>query len=221
LEQFAYIASHDLQEPLRVITGYLQLIEKRYKSKLDPDADDFINFAVDGANRMQRLIIDLLAYSRVSRKAKPFEEYDCNQLLAQALANLEVAVKTADAVVTHDPLPTVTADGTQLMQIFQNLIGNAVKFKGNKRPQIHVTAKHDANEWIFAVKDNGIGIESTYKERIFVIFQRLHSREEYPGTGMGLAICKKIVERHGGRIWLESTPGEGSIFYFTIPDRGD
>ncbi|MDO8302140.1 MAG: ATP-binding protein [Sedimentisphaerales bacterium] len=221
LEQFAYIASHDLQEPLRVITGYLQLIAKRYKGRLDSDADEFINFAVDGANRMQSLIIDLLTYSRVLKKAKPFAEVDCDLLLVQALANLEVAIKTTNAVITHDPLPTIMADGTQLIQVFQNLIGNAIKFRGNKKQEIHVTAKHDTNEWVFSVKDNGIGIESAYKERIFVIFQRLHSREEYPGTGIGLAICKKIVERHGGRIWLESTPGEGSTFYFAIQDKGD
>lgn len=221
LEQFAYVSSHDLQEPLRVITGYIQLIAKRYKGRLDSDADEFINFAVDGASRMQSLITDLLTYSRVSKKAKPFAEFDCNQLLAEALANLEVAVKTADAVITHDPLPTIMADGTQLVQVFQNLIGNAIKFRSDKRPQIHITVKRNANKWVFSIKDNGIGIESAYKDKIFVIFQRLHSREEYPGTGIGLAICKKIVERHSGKIWLESTPGEGSTFHFTIKDKGD
>jgi signal transduction histidine kinase/HAMP domain-containing protein len=221
LEQFAYIASHDLQEPLRVITGYLQLLEKRYKNRFDSDADEFINFAVDGANRMQNLIVDLLAYSRVTRKARPFALFDSSELLKHAVANLDATIKAANAVVTYDKLPEVMADGTQLIQVFQNLIGNAVKFHSSKRPQIHVTAKHDTNEWVFSVKDNGIGIEQAYKERIFVIFQRLHSREEYPGTGIGLAICKKVVERHGGRIWLESEPGKGSTFYFTIPDKGD
>ena len=170
---------------------------------------------------MQNLIIDLLAYSRVTKKAKPFAEFDCNELLAQALANLAVTIKEAYAVVTHDSLPKITADGIQIVQVFQNLIGNAVKFHSDKRPEIHVSAGYDTNEWIFSVKDNGIGIESTYKDRIFVIFQRLHSREEYAGTGIGLAICKKIVERHRGRIWLESELGKGSTFYFTIADKGD
>jgi signal transduction histidine kinase len=221
LEQFAYIASHDLQEPLRVITGYLQLIEKRYKGRLDNDADDFINFAVDGAGRMQNLIVDLLAYSRVTRKARPFALFDSNDLLKQAISNLDATIKAADAAVTYDPLPSVMADGIQLIQVFQNLISNALKFHSNKRPQIHITCKHETSEWVFSIKDNGIGIEQAYKDRIFVIFQRLHSRKEYPGTGIGLAICKKVVERHGGRIWFESEPGKGSTFYFTIPDKGD
>jgi signal transduction histidine kinase/HAMP domain-containing protein len=220
LEQFAYVASHDLQEPLRVITGYLQLLERRYKGRLDSNADEFIAFAVDAANRMQNLIVDLLAYSRISTRGRPFAEFDCNELLKQALANLEVAIKNSNAIVKYDPLPSVAVDGMQVVQVFQNLISNAIKFSGNKRPEISITAKHDTNEWVFSVKDKGIGIEPAYKDRIFVIFQRLHSRQEYPGTGIGLAICKKVIERHGGRIWVESETGKGSTFYFTIPERG-
>ncbi|MBW4683934.1 MAG: GAF domain-containing protein [Komarekiella atlantica HA4396-MV6] len=233
LEQFAYVASHDLQEPLRMVTSYLQLLEQRYKSKLDANADQFIAYAVDGAHRMQTLINELLNYSRVSTRGQPFVPVDCNAVLKQAIANLQVAIEESGAVVTHDPLPEVIADATQLTQVFQNLISNAIKFRQNLTPRIHigvvkggVDADRESlnvisskDEWLFWVRDNGIGIESQYAERIFVIFQRLHGRAKYPGTGIGLAICKKIIERHGGNIWVESEPGQGSIFYFTIPDK--
>ncbi len=217
LEQFAYIASHDLQEPLRMVSSYTQLLERRYKDQLDADAHDFIHFAVDGANRMQRLINDLLAYSRVGTRGKPFEKTYGEVVIDQALDNLRTAIEGSGAVITHDPLPTVMADEAQLLQLFQNLIGNAIKFRGDQLPQVHVGVERRGGEWQFSVHDNGIGIDPQYYERIFVIFQRLHSKEEYPGTGIGLAVCKKIVERHGGTIWVESQPGEGSTFYFTIP----
>lgn len=233
LEQFAYVASHDLQEPLRMVTSYLQLLERRYKSQLDANADQFINYAVDGARRMQTLINDLLNYSRVSTRGQPFISVNCSVVLEQAIANLQIAIEDSKAIVTHDPLPEVMADATQLIQVFQNLIGNAIKFCRHQQPRIHIgVAKPDANpdgeslnvipsvdEWLFWVRDNGIGLESQYTERIFIIFQRLHGRDKYPGTGIGLAICKKIIERHGGRIWVESKLGEGSTFYFTIPNR--
>ncbi|MBG1260546.1 GAF domain-containing protein [Nostoc commune] len=233
LEQFAYVASHDLQEPLRMVTSYLQLLERRYKNQLDANADQFINYAVDGARRMQTLINDLLNYSRVSTRGQPFMSVNCSIVLEQAIANLQIAIADSKAVVTHHPLPEVMADATQLTQVFQNLIANAIKFCQNQQPRIHIgVGKPDANlhgeslsfipstdEWLFGVRDNGIGIESQYAERIFIIFQRLHGRDKYPGTGIGLAICKKIIERHGGRIWVESKLGQGSTFYFTIPDR--
>lgn len=220
LQQFAYVASHDLQEPLRMIASYTQLLAKRYKGKLDTDADDFIGYAVEGASRMQRLINDLLAYSRVTTQGKVFEQVDCNQILEDVLSNLQIAIKENRAVVTHDALPVVTADGGQLGQLFQNLIGNAIKFHGEEPPRVHVSVELRNNEWQFSVLDNGIGVDPQYAERIFVIFQRLHNREEYPGTGIGLAVCKKIVERHGGRIWMQSPIGRGSIFYFTLPVVG-
>ncbi|MDY6875837.1 MAG: ATP-binding protein [Chloroflexota bacterium] len=221
LEQLAYVASHDLQEPLRMVTSYLQLIERRYKGSLDSDADEFIAFAVDGAARMQGLINDLLIYSRVGTRGKPFELTDCSAVLNRALANLQVAIEENGAVVTHGTLPTVMADETQLVRVFQNLIGNAIKFRSDLAPEIHVEIERNDGEWLFSVRDNGIGMAPQYFERIFVIFQRLHNRSEYSGTGIGLAVCKKIVERHGGRIWVTSEPEKGSTFYFTIPDRGD
>ncbi|WGV27343.1 GAF domain-containing protein [Halotia branconii] len=293
LEQFAYVASHDLQEPLRMVTSYLQLLERKYKSQLDKNAEQFISYAVDGARRMQSLINDLLNYSRVSTRGQPFEQVDCTAVFERAIANLKFAIEQSEAIITHDPLPVVMADPTQLTQVFQNLISNAIKFRQELPPQIHIKAirkikeeeqenkklypqgdkvfghrqqgmghgeefTNDAscltsenpptaltplcpmsqaaggatstihegmefptafNEWLFSVSDNGIGIESQYAERIFVIFQRLHGRSKYSGTGIGLAICKKIVERHGGRIWVESKQGQGSTFYFTISDQ--
>jgi len=219
LEQFAYIASHDLQEPLRMVSGYVKMLERRYKGKLDADADDFIGFAVDGAERMSVLINDLLAYSRVTTRGKQFEPTGCEAVMEEVLSNLEVAVTETGATVTHDPLPTVMADRTQLGRLLQNLIGNAIKYHGEAPPEIHVSAKQTGGAWQFAVRDNGIGIEPQYHERIFAIFKRLHARDEYEGTGIGLAVARKIVERHGGRIWIESEPGTGSTFYFTIPQR--
>jgi PAS domain S-box-containing protein len=221
LGQFAYIASHDLQEPLRMVASYTQLLSKRYKGKLDSDADEFISFAVDGANRMQRLIQDLLAYSRVGTKGKDFGEISSEEALEQATTNLRGAIEESGALVTHDPLPTVLADDGQLVQLFQNLVGNAIKYRNSGVPQIHISsAKSDSKsgetKWSFSVKDNGLGIESKYFEKIFGLFQRLHKREEFAGTGMGLAICKKIVERHGGSISVESQLGQGSTFRFAL-----
>ena len=221
LEQFAYVASHDLQEPLRMVTSYLQLLRKRYETKLDADANDFIGFAVDGAERMQRLILDLLAYSRVGTRAKAFEATDSNAVLQDALMNLQVTLRESGAVVTQSALPTVWSDPVQLTQLFQNLVGNGIKFRGEKPPSVRIEAKREDNHWHFTVADNGIGIAPKDFERIFVIFQRLHGRQRYPGTGIGLAICKKIVERHGGRIWVESEPGHGATFHFTIPIAKD
>ncbi len=219
LQQFAYVASHDLQEPLRMVTSYLQLLKRRYQGRLDSDADEFIAFAVDGATRMHHLINDLLAYSRVGTRGQPFEPTDCQVIFDQVVTNLKIAIEEGGATVTHDPLPRVMADGSQLAQLLQNLIGNAIKFRDHRPPHVHVSAERRDGGWQIAVRDNGIGIEPQYVERIFLIFQRLHTRAEYPGTGIGLAICKKIVERHAGRIWVESQPGQGATFYFTLPDK--
>ncbi|MFN8595170.1 MAG: PAS domain S-box protein [Anaerolineae bacterium] len=219
LEQFAYVASHDLQEPLRAVAGMVQLLQQRYKGQLDERADEYIHHAVDAANRMQALINDLLAFSRVERRGRPLEVINTLDHVNAAIKNLEVAIHESGAAVTSGDLPVITADPTQMTQLFQNLIGNALKFHGEQPPHIHISAQRVAEAWQFAVRDNGLGIEPQYFERIFQVFQRLHTRREYPGTGIGLALCKKIVERHGGRIWVESALGEGSTFYFTIPNR--
>jgi len=217
LEQFAYIASHDLQEPLRMVASYTQLLSRRYKGQLGSDADEFIAFAVDGASRMQRLIQDLLAYSRAGTKAKLLFDTSSEEALQQALVNLRGAIEESHAVVTHDPLPTVLADEMQLVQLFQNLVGNAVKYQNPGIPRIHISAaRNGGNKWRFSIKDNGLGIDSQYFDKIFGMFQRLHKREEFAGTGVGLAICKKIVERHGGSISVESQPGHGSTFHFAL-----
>jgi len=222
LEQFAYVASHDLQEPLRMVSSYMQLLARRYKGKLDADADEFIAFAVDGATRMQRLIKDLLMYSRVGTKGKEPVPTDCGAVIGYALDNLQQAIAEKGATVTHDELPTIMGDEVQLTQLFQNLIGNAIKFQGEEPPQVHVGVLREGSGWLFSVRDNGIGIAPEHFERIFQIFQRLHGREEYPGTGIGLSVCQKIVERHGGRIWVDSAPGNGATFCFTVPEtRGE
>jgi PAS domain S-box-containing protein len=217
LEQFAYVASHDLQEPLRMVASFVQLLGRRYQGQLDTEADEIIGYAVDGAHRMQRLVNDLLTYSRVGTHGKAFETTDCEAVVDQALANLRLAIEEGGAVVVREALPTVNADAWQLVQLFQNLIGNAIKFRGDEAPQIHISAAQREDGWVFSVRDNGIGIAPESFERIFVIFQRLHGRAEYAGTGIGLAVCKKIVERHGGRIWVESEPGAGTAFCFTLP----
>ena len=219
LQQFAYVASHDLQEPLRMVAGFTRLLERRYKDKLDQDAREFINFAVDGAVRMQKLIDDLLTYSRVGMHNIPFEPADCNRLLDQAITNLRVAIEESQAVITSSNLPTATCNGSQMVQLFQNLLSNAIKFRGAETPRIRIAAEHRDSEWLFSFRDNGIGIDPHYKDRIFQIFQRLHSRDEYEGTGIGLALCMKIVELHNGKIWMESEEGKGATFYFTLPDR--
>ncbi len=220
LEQFAYVASHDLQEPLRMVASYTQLLADRYKGKVDETADDFIHFAVEGANRMQALIEALLSFSRLNTKKEYVEMTNSEAALAQAVTNLNKQIEERCAKITHDPLPVINAAWSQFIQLFQNLISNAIKFNDNKVPRVHITAYQNGEEWIFSVRDNGIGFDTEYKDRIFVIFQRLHGREHYPGTGIGLALCKKIVERHGGRIWVKSEPGKGSSFNFAIPTHG-
>jgi len=217
LEQFAHVASHDLQEPLRTVTNFVQLLAKRYSGRLDKDADEFIGFVVDGTTRMARLIDDLLEFSRAGRADKPMEPTDCREVLARVVAGLAVSIRESGAVIHHDGLPAVQGNPSQLTQLFQNLIANALKFRGAGSPEIHVWAVRQGADWLFRVRDNGIGIAPEYSERIFVIFQRLHGRNEYPGTGIGLAICKRIVTCHGGRIWVESQPGRGSTFCFTLP----
>ena len=217
LEQFAYVASHDLQEPLRMVSNYCQLLARRYKGQLGKDADDFIGFAVDGARRMQSLIDDLLAYSRVGFKPAELKPVDMNEVFETAARNLEIAIQESQAEVTKGQLPTIMADFKQMVQVIQNLVANAIKFQSDRRPAVTLTAFRKENHWLFAVTDNGIGIDPTFSDKIFVIFQRLHGKSHYPGTGIGLAICKKIIERQGGAIWVESEPGKGSTFYFTIP----
>lgn len=217
LQQFAYVASHDLQEPLRMITSYLQLLQRRYGGHLDKDADEFINYAVDGAKRMKKLIKDLLAFSRVGTQGNPFDLVDAEVSVQQALINLQASVEDTNASVTYDSLPVIKADATQIVQLFQNLISNAIKFRGDTSPQISITAERCDDMWCFSVRDNGIGFEPQFASRIFIIFQRLHTQADYDGTGIGLAVCKKIIERHGGQIWADSLPGAGATFYFTIP----
>ncbi len=220
LQQFAYVASHDLQEPLRMVASYTQLLAKRYKGRLDADADEFIDYAVDGCNRMQGLIQDLLAYSRAGTNGKELLKISSEKALKDALANLRATIEESGAVVTHDALPAITTDDTQLALVFQNLVGNAIKYHGPEVPHVHVSAnKNGGKEWIFSVRDNGLGIDPQYFERIFILFQRLHGRTEFKGTGIGLAICKKILERLGGRIWVDSQPEKGSTFHFALPER--
>jgi signal transduction histidine kinase len=220
LEQFASVASHDLQEPLRAIVGYLQLIEQRYRGRLDADADEFIGYAVEAGRRMQTLVNDLLAYARLGTQRRPPSPVDADAALSTVLKGLRTMLAEAEAVVTHDRLPLVLVDEGQLRTLLQNLIANAVKFRGDRAPRVHVSAEPNGPLWTFAVRDNGIGIEPRHQQRIFAMFQRLHTRTEYPGTGIGLAMCKKIVEDHGGRIWVASEPGVGSTFYFTLPGAG-
>ena len=219
LQQFAYVSSHDLQEPLRMVTSYTQLLAGRYKGRLDSDADEFIAFAVDGCNRMQGLIKDLLAYSRAGTNGKVLREVSAENALKEALANLRATIDQSSAAVTYDALPAIRTDEMQLTQVFQNLVGNAIKYHGTEAPQVHVSAaKNGGTEWTFSVRDNGLGIDPQYFDRIFILFQRLHGRDEFEGTGIGLAICKKILERLGGKIWVESQPGKGSTFYFALPE---
>mgnify|MGYP000674494626 FL=1 len=218
LEQFAYVASHDLQAPLATIASYAQLLEKRYKDQLDSQASKFIGNIVHGCTRMQTLIDDLLEYSRVGRSQKPFQIIDCNHVIQQVIANLQGAIRNNQAVVTYTELPAVMGDISQLVQLFQNLVSNAIKYRQDESPTVYINAYKQENNWLFSVSDNGIGIASQHQERIFQIFQRLHTQKEYSGTGIGLAICQKIVERHGGSIWVDSEPGQGSTFHFTLVD---
>ena len=218
LQRFAYIAGHDLQEPLRTISSYVQLLKKRYKGKLDQDADDFINFTVDGATRLHRLINDLLDFSRLTTQGKEFTPVKCDDAAQAAVRNLSKAIEESDAKITIGPLPEVMGDDGQLVSLFQNLIGNAIKFRGEESPTVEVAAVESSGSWRFSVADNGIGIDPQYSKRIFAMFQRLHNREEYSGTGIGLALCRRIVDRHGGHLWVESNPGEGATFFFEFPN---
>ena len=219
LEQFAYVVSHDLQEPLRMVASYVQLLEERYKDQLDSNAHEFIAYAVDGATRMKRMITDLLAYSRAGKNGKEIVAVACEAALGQACADLRAPITEAAAEISHGPLPTVLGDAAQFTHLFQNLIGNAIKFRSQAPPRVHVSAELNGQEWVFSVRDNGIGLDPQFADRIFMVFQRLHPREDYPGTGIGLAIARKIVEHQGGRIWVESEPGKGATFHFTVPVR--
>lgn len=220
LEDFAFVASHDLKEPLRTISSYVTLLADEYKDKLDDEASEFIGYAVDGAERMKKLIEDLLAYSRIATKGRPFEPTNCEDTLALAVEDLDAAISESKAVITHDPLPTVMADGRQLTQLFVNLLSNALKFRTAGPCRIHISSKKKGGQWLFSVSDNGIGINPEYAKQIFAIFRRLHPRDEYPGTGIGLALCQRIVNRHQGDIRVESELGKGATFYFTMPAKG-
>lgn len=220
LAQFAYVASHDLRAPVRAMKSFAQILVNDYTGQLDSEADEHLGFIVDGANRLESLINDLLAYSRIDTQGKVFEPVDCSPVFDQVKTDLLMDSDHAEAAVTRDDLPTVMADGTQMMQLFQNLISNGIKFHGEAPPVVHMSAERNEKEWQFAVRDNGIGIDPEHVERIFAMFQRLHTQEEYPGTGMGSAICKKIVERHGGKISVKSKIGAGSTFFFTIEASG-
>jgi chemotaxis family two-component system sensor kinase Cph1 len=217
LEQFAYSASHDMREPLRTIAGFLQLLEKRYRGRLDEKADEYIDFAVESAHRMGKLLDDLLEFSRLEWKPGKMKPINCSVALEKAIYDLGTAIEESGTQITYDPLPTVVADESQITRVFQNLVANAIKFRGKGKPRIHVSAEEKDNEWVFSVRDEGIGLDPKFAERIFVVFQRLHTKQDYPGTGMGLALCKKIVNLHGGRIWVESELGKGATFYFTLP----
>jgi signal transduction histidine kinase len=217
LEQFAYITSHDLREPLRMITSFLQLLERRYSDQLDQDANDFIEFAVDGAKRLDAMINDILIYSRVVKKERELTLVNFNKILKQVYINLAASIEETNAEITYDSLPSIITDERLITQLFQNLIGNAIKYRGEKTPKIHISAKKEKNQYLFSVRDNGIGIDKKHLDIIFTIFQRLHTHDEYDGTGIGLSIAQKIVHQQGGEIWAESEPGEGSTFYFTIP----
>jgi signal transduction histidine kinase len=221
LRQFAYVASHDLQEPLRMVTTYMQLLAQHNHGQLDAEAQEFMDYAVEGAQRMHALIVDLLSFSRMERQAVEWTETDSEAVLEQALRDLQLRIAESGAVVTHDALPTVTAAPELLRQLLENLLSNALKFRGPEPPRIHLSAQRQGTEWVFSVRDNGIGLDPQHATRIFQMFQRLHTHREYPGTGIGLAICQKIVERHGGRIWVESEPGKGATFWFTLPTRED
>ncbi len=217
LEQFAYIASHDLQEPMRMVSSYTKLLSDRYRGKLDNDTKQFMDFAIDGANRMQELMSGLLTYSRVETRNRVLVKIDCNNIMDQVKKNLAIMIEESNAEISSGDLPEIYYDGVQLLQLLQNLICNAIKYHSSEPPKVYVSAIEGNNEWTFSVRDNGIGIDPRHFEKIFIIFQRLHRQDEYQGTGIGLSICKKIAERFGGRIWVESEPGKGSIFYFTIP----
>ena len=221
LAQFAYVASHDLRAPVRAIKSFAQILEKEYKDKLDGEDNEYLDFIVGGAGRLESLIDDLLAYSRVGTQGKSFEPVDCSSIFDQVIADLRVEIEQHSAEVSRSALPTLMADGSQMGQLFQNLLSNAIKFHGEDAPRVYASVERKEDCWLFSVRDNGIGIEPQHSERIFAMFQRLHTQEEYPGTGMGSAICKKIVQRHGGDIWVKSELGKGSTFYFTIPTPGD
>ena len=220
LQQFAYVASHDLKTPLRGIAGFAQFLHRDYRGKLDEKADDYIERIVEGAKRMQRLIDDLLAYSRVESRSAPFAPADLNEVFEDAVLLHLASIEDASGEVTRDDLPTVAGDRPQVSQLLQNLLGNAIKYHGDQPPQVHVLAEYADGKWTIAVRDNGIGIAANQREQIFEVFRRLHAADKYPGTGIGLAVCRRIVQQHGGNIWVESAPGNGSTFYFPLPDRG-